>query len=383
MTERVRLLCYIGSLNAGGAERQVLEILHGLDRARFAPHLLLAHRSGPWLAEVPADVPLFCCSDAAAPVAGKLARWRRWRYFAQLLRDLRIDLVYDRTYLATLDAAVACWLRPTPRMSAAVADPAVQFRLYARRPVFLWRALSRWAYHSANLVLANSEGLRRQLIAYWRLPPEQVVVQPNAVDFERLDRLAAEPCPFPPDGRFRLLTVGRIDDDKGHVDLLAALAELVQREGWRDWLWQVIGTGPRKTLLREQVAQNHLSEHVQFLGVVNNPFPYYRAADLFVLPSRTEGFPNVLLEALACGTPVIAADCDSGPRELLAHGRYGQLTPVRDPPALAAALREGRQQIERWRAAAAEGRAFVRKRFSRDRVLRQLEASMLAVLQRS
>lgn len=383
MNERVRVLCYIGSLEAGGAERQVLEILHGLDRGRFVPHLLLAQRSGTWLSEVPEDVPVFACTEPGARPAGKLSRWYRWRRFAQVLHEQQIDLVYDRTYLATLDAAVACRWRPTPRISAAVADPAVQFRLYARPPRWLWRAVSRWAYHSADLVLANSEGLRQQLLAFWNLPPEQVVVQPNALDIDRVLRLAAEPCPVPRDGRFRLLTVGRLDDDKGHADLLAALAELVHQDGWSDVLWQVIGRGPSETFLKAEAIRLGLERSVKWLGVVANPFPFYHAADVFVLPSRTEGFPNVLLEALACGVPVISTDCPSGPRELLEEGRFGKLIPVGQPSALAQALREVRRESARWQAAAEAGRELVRTRYSRRAVVQQLETRMLEVLERA
>lgn len=383
MNERVRVLCYIGSLEAGGAERQVLEILHGLDRRRFAPHLLLALRAGTWLSEVPDDVPVFACTEPGAQPTGKLSRWYRWRRFAQVLHEQQIDLVYDRTYLATLDAAVACRLRPTPRISAAVADPAVQFRLYARAPRWLWRAVSRWAYRSADLVLANSEGLRQQLLAFWNLPPEQVVVQPNALDIERVTRLAAEPCPVPRDGRFRLLTVGRLDDDKGHADLLTALAELVSQDGWSDVVWQVIGSGPRAAFLKAEAMRLGLERSVQWLGVVPNPFPYYHTADVFVLPSHTEGFPNVLLEALACGVPVISTDCPSGPRELLEGGRYGKLVPVGHPSALAQALREVRGDFRRWQAAAEAGRELVRSRYSRRVVVQELETRMQEVLERA
>lgn len=383
MNDRVRVLCYIGSLDAGGAERQVLDILHGLDRRRFMPHLLLAQRSGTWLPEVPDDVPVFACTEPGEPPAGKLSRWSRWRRFAQVLHAQQIDLVYDRTYLATLDAAVACRWRPTPRISAAVADPAVQFRLYARAPRWLWRAVSRWAYHSADLVLANSEGLRQQLLEFWNLPPEHVVVQPNALDLERMTRLAAEPCPVPRDERFRLLTVGRLDDDKGHAQLLAALAELVHQDGWNDVLWQVIGSGPREAFLKAEATRLGLERSVQWLGVVANPFPFYQAADVFVLPSRTEGFPNVLLEALACGVPVISTDCPSGPRELLEGGRFGQLVPVGQPSALAQALREVRREYARWQAAAEAGRQLVRCRYARPIVVQQLETRMLEVLERA
>lgn len=382
---RLRVLCYIGSLEPGGAERQVVEILKHLDRARFEPYLCLAHRRGALLAEVPADVPIDAFWDGFAGTWRaklchllRITRYVRLRWLAAALRRWRIDVIYDRTYLATLDAAGACRLRPTPRLSAAVADPAVQFRMYARRPHRLWRRYGRWAYQSAHLVLANSEGLRRQLLDFWGLPPAKVRVQPNALDLARIERLAGEPCPHPPDGRFRILTVGRIDEDKGHADLLEALIDLVQRRGQTDIVWQILGTGPAEAALREKVQAAGVSEHVQFVGVAANPFPYYRTADLFCLPSRTEGLPNVLLEALACGTPVLSTDCPSGPREILESGRYGRLVPVRDALALADAIADCRRRPEVWRQQAQAGRDSVAARYDVAVVTRRLESLLEA-----
>ncbi|MDX1968376.1 MAG: glycosyltransferase [Planctomycetaceae bacterium] len=375
----LRLLCYIGSLDAGGAERQVVEILRHLDRSLFKPLLLLAHRRGPLLAEVPEDVPVLCATPNSPFQLPGMARWLRWRRIASILHEQRIDVVYDRTYLATLDTAVACWLRPTPRVSAAVADPHVQFEMYARRPRWLWRTVSSWAYRSARYVLANSEGLREQLIRYWRLPPNRVVLQPNAYDFDRIDRLATEPGTPSAAGRVVLLTVGRIDLDKGHRDLLAALQSLVCERGHPELLWRIVGGGPDEAGLKAAVAAAGLAANVQFAGVVTNPFPDYRAADLFCLPSRTEGLPNVLIEALACGTPVLSTDCPSGPREILQEGAYGRLVPVGDPRALADAIEDFCRHPQPWRDQAAEGRRAVRERYAAPTVIRQLEALLLRV----
>jgi glycosyltransferase involved in cell wall biosynthesis len=381
---RIRVMCYIGSLSAGGAERQVLQILTHLDRTRFLPELALATRTGELLAEVPTDVPVFACREDNQSMRWSqrfgLGRLTRWRWLTRLLRERQIDLLYDRTYLATLDAAPAARSAGVPRISAAVADPAVQFAMYVRRPKVVWRWLSRRAYRTADLVLANSEGLRQQLIDFWQLSPDHVRVQPNGYDFDQIDALAAEPLQANSDGRFRILTVGRIDADKGHADLLAAIDQLVRERGRFDILWQILGTGPEEMALRQQVKDRGLVDHAEFLGVQPNPFPWYRAADLFCLPSRTEGLPNVLIEALACGTPVIATDCPSGPREILADGRYGQLVPVRDPTALATAIAGHFANREPLRVAAQLGRSSVRERFSCEVVIRQLESLMEAVV---
>jgi glycosyltransferase involved in cell wall biosynthesis len=387
---RLNVLCYIGSLEPGGAERQVVEILKHLDRSRFTPHLCLANRRGELLPEVPSDVPVAAFGDgfegtwkARLARLTKTTRFLRHHWLARKLRQWDIDVIYDRTYLATLDAAAACWWRPTPRLSAAVADPAVQFAMYARTPRRLWWWFSRRAYGSAAMVLANSAGLREQLLNFWQLPPDRVGIQSNAIDFDRIDALATAPLPKPPDDRFRMLTVGRVDRDKGHADLLSAIETLVRKHGLTKLLWQIVGTGPEAWALEQAARRRGLSEHVQFMGVVANPFPYYRAADVFCLPSRTEGLPNVLIEALACETPVIAADCLSGPREILDGGRYGELVPVRDPSAWEVALLAHREHPAVLQQAAKLGRQSVRDRFAAARVIANLEDLLSAAAQSS
>lgn len=378
---RIRVLCYIGSLAAGGAERQMVEILKSLDRDQFEPILLLSQRAGQLLPEVPADVPVCCATSASQSRIPGMTRWRRWRTFARMLSEHQIDVVYDRTYLATLDAAVACWFRPTPRISAAVADPEVQFALYARPPRWVWRRVSAWAYRTASGVLANSEGLREQLITAWRLPPSQVSVQPNGFDFARIDQLAQQAVPSQPADRKVILTVGRLDRDKGHRDLLEALRLLVQERQHTHLLWRIIGTGPEEDALRTAVADSNLTAHVEFAGVVTNPFPAYRAADMFCLPSHSEGSPNVLVEALACGTPVLATDCPNGPRELLGNDDFGRLVPVRDPQALADGLEDMLSNLSHWQSAAQRGNARVRATLASAVVIRQLERHLIRAAQ--
>lgn len=380
-TNRLRVLFVIGSMHAGGAERQVVETLRHLDRQRFEPFLYLAHRDGALLADVPGDVPIEAFWGGTQPHSfglklltvcrgGMLARM--W-HLSQFLKRLRPDVVYDRTYLSTLDTAGACWWRDVPRVSAAVADPYVQFEMYAKRLRFLRRRYARWAYHTAARVLANSAGLRQQMIDYWQLPPEQVILQPNGLDLDRIEQRSREQTFGQNEGPIRLLTVGRIDEDKGHIDLLTALEELIHRRGHRELQWLILGVGARMETLRHEIAAKQLCDHVELAGTVANPFPYYAAADLFILPSRSEGLPNVLLEALACGLPVISTDCPSGPREILEDGRYGRLVPVRDPMAIANAIEDFLKHREEWRQTAIAGQASVQERFDMRRVVKQLE----------
>lgn len=371
MPRRLRVLFVIGTLSGGGAERQVIEILKHLDRTRFEPILYVGHRRGELLDEVPTDVPVHSFWD------GFLGTWRakwhwlartthlaRWNHLARLLDTERIDVVYDRTFLATIEAAEATARRPTPRLSACVADPETELALYFPRNSEQGRRRAVQVYGTATKVLANSQGLRQRLVDHLKLPAAQIDVAYNMLDLDRVQRLTANGRGDWPTDRFHLLTVGRIDENKGQLDLLAAVEKLVKQRGHSRLLWHVAGVGGAEDRLRGEIASRNLSAAVDMLGFVPNPFECYRSADLVCLPSRSEGLPNVLIEALACRTPVVSTDCPSGPREILDGGRYGRLVPVGDPVAMADAIEACLRDPAPFREQAAAGCEFVRRTFS-------------------
>jgi glycosyltransferase involved in cell wall biosynthesis len=139
----------------------------------------------------------------------------------------------------------------------------------------------------------------------------------------------------PPSGR--ILTVGSFKAEKNHPLLLRAFARLAQVPEARLML---LGAGAGEVALRALAVELGISERVIFAGFHPDPTPFYLTADLFVLSSDNEGFGNVIVEALACGIPVVSTDCPSGPREILRDGKFGRLVPVGNAVALANAMAE-------------------------------------------
>jgi glycosyltransferase involved in cell wall biosynthesis len=174
-----------------------------------------------------------------------------------------------------------------------------------------------------------------------------------------------------------LITVGRIDANKGQQVVLEAIANHLDEDLRSRIQWHVIGQGEGEAALRERVARLGLDEVVRFEGFQANPYAWYRAADLLILPSYTEGSPNVLVEAAACGLPVLSTDCPSGPRELLEEGRWGTLVPVGDAEAIAAGIREFVAAPEAWRARATAAREVFRARHEAAGLVRRLEGVLL------
>lgn len=379
MSRRIRALFVIGTMSGGGAERQVIEILRLIDRSRFEPLLYLATRQGELLSSVPPDVRVLAFNaDSTESVWMRAARRCRLLpvlralHLARILRRERIDVVYDRTYRATLDAAAATWLRPTPRVSCCVVDPQPELELHAGgRSSLVWR-IARWAYRRADLVLANSEGLRQRVIDYFDLSPEQVVSCRNLIDLDQLDRRASEPWPDLRDEPFLVVAAGRLHPQKGYLYLLEAIDDLVHRRN-RQLRLVVLGTGEQESELLAFVRSHALDEHVHFAGFVPNPLPWFRRARLFVLPSLYEGLPNSLLEAVACGTPALATDCPSGPREILDDGQLGRLVPSANSAALADAIEDAMDDYPEWRQRAMMARDSVRERYDANTGIRELE----------
>ena len=199
------------------------------------------------------------------------------------------------------------------------------FWLYHRLAVPFLRRI----WHDAGAVVANSQGLRELALAFDAR--NEIAVVPNGVDSERFwqeNRNWSEP---------RLLSVGRIVYQKGLDVALEALIGLKELE----WDWHIAGDGPQLQSLREELHREHLDERVHLLGWtrVEALIHEYKAASVFVFPSRHEGMPNAVLEAMASGLPVIATRI-SGNEDLVLDGETGRLVPTEDSAALQESLRE-------------------------------------------
>jgi glycosyltransferase involved in cell wall biosynthesis len=198
--------------------------------------------------------------------------------------------------------------------------------------------IMRWIYPMADRIVCVSDGVRRSLLDYARLDPERATVIHNPIVSPQIERMMAEPCadPWLGDPAAPLvLAVGRLTPAKDLPTLLRGFAAL--RRGRRARLL-ILGDGEERPAIEALARDLGLGDDVRLAGFVANPYAWMARADLFVLSSAWEGFPTVLVEALACGARVVATDCRSGPREILLGGELGELTPVGDAEALAEAM---------------------------------------------
>ena len=333
-----RILLYIPSLRGGGAERSMINLARGLMEAGATVELVTSIAESDYAAELPPDLTLH--SLGVRRVVKVIPR------LAQLIRRRKPDLLLSRLYRANLVmmAAAALARSSAPRILIVDNTTSVEMAQAAHTPRGrltnrIDRQLMRRLYPRAFKVVVVSRGSADDLMRLIDLPEPRVEVIYNPVEIDVIHQKATAPVKHPwlDDDLPLLMTAGRLSAQKDHPTLIRALHHLNQTRQTR---LMIFGQGPDHDALQALINALDLQDRVALMGFTPNPFPYMAHADAFVLSSAWEGLGNVLIEAMALGTPVLSTDCPHGPAELLDHGRLGPLPPVGDPEALAHAIAE-------------------------------------------
>jgi glycosyltransferase involved in cell wall biosynthesis len=355
---RIRLLVFRTTLDQGGADRVTITLLRGLDRARFEPRLVMMKRTGVYLGDVPADVPIDCLDAASL--------WHCVPALTRYLRAHRPDVFFSLDSGGNIPAVMAHRLAGAPgRIVLSERNILWNGGKSAKRALQV--ALKGVLYRGADAVTAVSRGVGDDLAATLRLPSNRIEVVYNPMLTDDLDRQAAEPVEHPwfAEPTPIVLAAGRLVPQKDYATMIRAFAAV--RAGRPARLF-ILGDGPARPSLEAEVARLGLGADVWFGGFDKNPFKYMARCTVFVLSSRNEGLPGSLIQAMACGAPVVSTDCPSGPSEIISEpGRNGFLVPVGDVAALAERVahlidhpaeraelaRRGRDAVQRFEAAAA------------------------------
>lgn len=189
-----------------------------------------------------------------------------------------------------------------------------------------------FVYRRADAVVAVSDGVRQEILGYYRIPASRVSTIHNPViPDEQLQW--RRPSLEHGDEALRMVCVGRLVKQKGYDVLIRALTHV--SGSWRLDIW---GDGPERSRLGSMIAESGMSGRIHLRGYTASPLEVMREADCFVMPSRHEGLPATLIEAVACQCQVVATDCPHGPREILLDGKLGLLVPPESTVELAEAL---------------------------------------------
>jgi N-acetylgalactosamine-N,N'-diacetylbacillosaminyl-diphospho-undecaprenol 4-alpha-N-acetylgalactosaminyltransferase len=348
---RPRLLIFINTLQSGGAERVVSLLLTHL-KDDFEIHLALCSNIIDY--KIPSEIKIL---DLQQPVKqSRLVRllkmpylsYKVYRYCKKNDLGISVAFLYRPCYINALMKSLWGYkgkviMCERTHQTTMLLGQSWLYRVFSRFMV-------RFSYKRADLLLANSYAMQTDLVENFRIKtPVRVIYNPIDLSFIKEHKDEATGFVFEKD-IFHFVNVGGFRREKNHLLLLQAFFILKNLP----CKLVIVGGGIMEDELRQKVSDLGMKDKVVFCGFENNPFKYVSRSDCFVLSSEVEGFPNVLIEALACGKPVISTDCSSGPRELLAPatnlhhrainnyeiGEYGILTPVNDITALALAMRK-------------------------------------------
>lgn len=367
--ERLRILLVESGTTVGGTERVVWEIATRLPAARWEVRVWLSPAPGVDELAVALEgrgvaVERVAEVDSRWDWGGMLATWRRLRRARpHLLHVHHVWPAADRYLLSLAEAA-------------GVGPVVVTEHIVGRSHSAPQRALKRRELARAAAVTAVCGAVADSLVADYGVPSERVRVVPNGADLPDEDAEAGEMRAIREEfraGPYRPLWVvaARLEEQKGHDVLLDALAEV--RARGLAFTAALAGDGTRRAALETRAAELGLGDHVRFLGQLEEVGPLLLAADAVVLPSRWEGLPLTLLEALARGRPVVASAVGGVP-EVVEDGVSGRLVPPGDPAALADALCEVHRSPDAAFQLGRAGARRVREAFTWPRVVEQFEA---------
>jgi glycosyltransferase involved in cell wall biosynthesis len=320
------------AFEGGGPERDTVLLCNALAAKGIRVAILVLRDQGPLRSMLDPAVRVVVVSE------------RRIRYAIPGLRRLIRTLapaVVAGSGIPSLNLATLLAVRTLPRgrrpklILREAAVPSMALHDPSRSNRLAYRIL-RFLYRQADRIITHTDEAARDLVQNFSIPEAMIsVMRLNAVItgslIMRLAQWDAEA------GRERdlIVCVGRLSREKDHRTLLRAMTLMPPKRPWR---LAIIGDGPERAALEAFARSHNLADRTVFTGYVVDPIAWMMRASVVVLSSLYEGLPCVIMEALACGTPVVATDCPYGPRAILQGGRYGTLIPVGDAGAMAAAI---------------------------------------------
>lgn len=329
---RPDLTLFIPDLTGGGAERVMVNLAKGISERGYKVDLLLVNALGPYLAQVPSQVRIveLEANRTGLSIFGlaRYARSSKTPVIVSALHHANLALLFAKR-LFRLNTRVI------PTIHNTLSSERENMRTVKSR---IQHALIGTCYGWADVIVAVSNEAAADLIDNTGIDRDKVRTIYNPVITSDIWDRARESVDHPwfsSDATPLVLAIGRLTEQKDFPTLIHAFKRVVQNRSAR---LMILGEGEERLALERLAAKLELGELVAFPGFVQNPYAYLDRANVFVLSSKWEGLPTVLIEGLALGVPLVATNCKSGPREILAGGKYGELVPVGDSKALAEAI---------------------------------------------
>jgi glycosyltransferase involved in cell wall biosynthesis len=287
---------------------------------KFEPQLAIVNGRGPLAKQIPSGIKVHDLGVQrvryALPKIIRLCRGLNPDAVISTLVHLNLSLLAGRSFLP----------KKTRLIIREANTPSIRLQ-YTRHPL-LYSFLYKIFYPRADRIICNAHYMKEDLVEHFSLDPAKIQVIPNPVHIQEIrDKVRSAHNPYQP-GKKHLVAVGRLNFQKG-LDLLIKALKVALKEN-PDLHLTLIGEGGEEASLRQFAMELGIGGAVTFAGHRDDPFPFMAHADLLISSSRYEGLPNVVLESLGSGTPVLAFDCPGGTREIIREGENGWLVPAED-----------------------------------------------------
>ncbi len=324
---RFSVIFVMYNMEVGGAERVFLNLMNEFIKKEIAVQLITNRRT-VLFDELSSEV------DLTIHEIGN-SKWIQIKTLAAMFRQCKPNAIITTQRHTNLLVSLAHFFARSKstliirEAASNINENMKSIRWFHRR--LLATYLFRFAYRRSSRLIANSTGTKESLKRFQVVArDEKCCIIPNPVNLDRIRLLAEEPVheELIENGTRLLCWIGRFVDQKRPMDMLEAFAALHQADV--NMRLVMFGDGPLRKLVQDRIKKEGLNQFVSLPGKSANPFFVLKRADVFVLTSAFEGFGMVVVEALACGTPIVSANLNCGPAETLSHGKFGQLYPPGD-----------------------------------------------------
>ena len=315
---KIKIFFLIPSLRGGGAEKIILNIVKNINLKKFNPTLILISNEGEYT--IPKNIKVINIDKKRARYAiPKLVK---------IIKNNKPDIVLSSVVQSGIILSIAkkFIFKNKPIIVHRVAN----FFSNINIP-FPSKILYKKTLKSFDSIISVSDEMKEDLEKNTKLKSKQIQTIYNPIDLKKIDIKSNEEIEekFISNSKNKIiLGVGSLTKQKGFKYLIKACEQIVKNR--RNTYLVILGKGKKREELTELIKKLKIEDKVKLLGFKNNPYKYMKRANVFVLPSLWEGLPGVLIEAMACGTPVISTSCQSGPKEILKNEKYGILIPIKD-----------------------------------------------------
>lgn len=331
MYSKKKILFTIPTLNGGGAERVFTTYIRTIDPTIWDIHLLLVKKIGVFLDIIPDNVKIVSLDK------------KRTRYslftLIKSIKQINPDLIVSTSNYFNILLLVASCFISSKRIICLYEQsmPSAQFDNQYLPRYYLW--LIKLLYKKADYIIAQTEEMKTEIINYYNNPKEKIIVSVNPIDEKYIEeKLKNAKNPYNTN-KINIIVSGRIREEKGQDFMIRSFKEVLDKnQSFKLNILGNIGDEDYYNKLLKLVDELNIEKNIEFLGFKSNPYPYYKFADLLVLPSLWEGLPNVVLESLYLQTPIVVTNCIPFFKKLINEGENGFIVEYGDTLALANAI---------------------------------------------